>query len=51
MGAFDRPAAPGLDRGWLAAGGDLAGERTVGQNLAAGLVVVAGVQLHHRMRR
>jgi hypothetical protein len=48
VGALHRPAAAGLDRGWHAPRGDLADHATRGQRLPAGLVVVGGVQVHHR---
>jgi hypothetical protein len=51
VGALHRPAAAGLDRGGLPAGGDLAGHAPLSQHLPAGLVVVAGVQMHHRPLR
>jgi hypothetical protein len=39
----------GLDRCRPPAGSDLAGHAPLGQHLPAGLVVVAGVQVHHRL--
>jgi hypothetical protein len=47
VGALHRPTAAGLDGRWLPAGGDLAGHTPFGQHLPTGLVVVAGVQMHH----
>src|SRR5215207_4734883 len=46
VSALDHPAAARLDRSWDPAGGDLAHHAALGQDLPAGLVVVAGVQVH-----
>ena len=46
VGALDHPAATRLDRGWQPTGGDRTDHAPFGQDLAAGLIVVAGVQVH-----
>jgi hypothetical protein len=51
MGALDRPAAACLDRCRDAPRGDLAEHGPLDQDLPAGLVVVGGVQVHHRLGR
>jgi hypothetical protein len=43
MGPLDHPAATHLDRGWHPAGGDLAHHLALGPDLAARLIVIAGV--------
>jgi hypothetical protein len=43
MGPLDHPPAAGLDRRRDPANGDLAGHSAFGQDLPAGLVVVAGI--------
>src|SRR5512132_1959655 len=47
MSALHRPAAAGLDRCGPPAGSNLTGHAACGQHLPTGLVVVAGVQVHH----
>src|SRR5512132_3054348 len=47
VGALHRPTPARLDGRGLAAPGDLTGHAPFGQHLPAGLVVVAGVQVHH----
>ena len=47
MGALDHPPAAELDRGWQPAGSDLGDHLPFGQDLPAGLVVIAGIQVHH----
>src|SRR2546430_1149085 len=42
VGAFHRPAPPGLDRGGDAQAGDLVGEAELGEQLAGGPAVIAG---------
>jgi hypothetical protein len=45
-GPLDHPAAARLNRRWRPTRGDLTPQPAVGQRLPAGLVVVAGVQVH-----
>jgi hypothetical protein len=49
MGALDHPPATDLDRRWQPTSGDLTDHPPLGQDLPARLVVVAGVQVHHRL--
>jgi hypothetical protein len=51
MGALDRPPSASLDRCWQPTGGDLADHAAVGQQLPAGLVVIAGVQVNRELPR
>jgi hypothetical protein len=49
LGAFDQPPAAHQDRGRDAPGGNLAHHRALGQDRPAGMVAVAGVQVHHQL--
>jgi hypothetical protein len=49
MAALDHPAAASLDRQWDSTGSNLADHPALGQDLPAGLAVVAGIQVHARL--
>jgi hypothetical protein len=49
MDPLDHPPTARLDRCWDAPGGDLADHPAVGQDLPTRLVVVAGIQVRHRL--
>jgi hypothetical protein len=51
MGAFHDPAFADLDGAGDALLRDLAGQVVFGEHVAAGFVVVARVQVHHRVVR
>jgi hypothetical protein len=48
MGALDHPPAARLDRCRDAPGGELAGHHARGPDLPTRLIVITGVQVHHR---